>query len=129
MLLAVLVPLLAGGGWFLFPREEAAPPAPPVDGEVVSVEELTVNIVGEPGRYAQLGFAVVLASDADPEHVTSRAPLLRDAALDVLTGFTGAELQTEDGMERLRAELTARFQELFPGGEIRRAVLTDLIVQ
>jgi flagellar basal body-associated protein FliL len=46
-----------------------------------------------------------------------------------MTGFGSAELQTREGMERLRQALTDEMVALFPGGEVLRAVLTELIVQ
>lgn len=100
-----------------------------VEGEVIEIDTMTVNLVGEPGRYARVGFAVVLDATADNSIVGARVPLLRDMALTVLTDFTSAELQTAAGMERLRQALSDRSVGLFPDGEVIRAVLTELIVQ
>lgn len=116
---------LGGGG----DPAAASEPAPVVEGDVVEIDTMTVNLVGEPGRYARVGFAVVLAAGADGAVVGAKLPLLRDAALTVMTGFDAAELQTAAGMERLRAELSDRAVALFPDGEVVRAVLTELIVQ
>jgi flagellar basal body-associated protein FliL len=54
---------------------------------------------------------------------------MRDATLTVMTEFDSAELQTADGMERLRQELSSAVVAIFPDGEVIRAVLTELIVQ
>ena len=71
----------------------------------------------------------MLSADADNGVVGARVPLLRDAALTIMTDFSSAELQTAAGMERLRPSLSERAVELFPDGEVLRAVLTELIVQ
>ncbi len=58
-----------------------------------------------------------------------KVPLMRDATLTVMTDFDSEELQTAKGMERLRQELSDAIVEIFPDGEVIRAVLTELIVQ
>ena len=126
--------LLAGGGFF-FLKGGSASAAPAdttvpavVEGEVVEVGTMTVNLVGEDGRYARVGFALVLDATADSAEVGKRIPLLQDSILTIMTGFTSAELQTAAGMERLRTEVSDKAGELFDG-DVIRAVLTELIVQ
>ena len=132
----IVVPALAvGAGVFFFfggTGAEAASPTTtlaPVEGEVIEIDTVTVNLVGSEGRYARVGFAVVLDSMANSTVVGAKVPLMRDALLTTMTGFTADELQTADGMERLRQELSDAMVALFPDGEVLRAVLTDLIVQ
>lgn len=136
IILMVVPALLIGAGLFFFlggggGAEAAAPTTTlaPVEGEVIEVDTLTVNLVGEEGRYARVAFAVVLDSTANQSIVGGKVPLMRDAALTTMTGFNSEELQTEAGMERLRQELSDAMVALFPDGEVLRAVLTELIVQ
>lgn len=130
----VVVVIAAAAGFFLRSGDtaEAAVPTtvpPVVEGEVIEVDTMTVNLVGEEGRYARVGFAVVLDSTADTGVVGMKVPLMRDATLTVMTGFDAAELQTAEGMERLRQALSDAIVAIFPDGEVIRAVLTELIVQ
>ena len=133
----IVVPaLVVGAGVFFFffggTGAEAAGPTTtlaPVEGEVIEIDTVTVNLVGSEGRYARVGFAVVLDSMANSTVVGAKVPLMRDALLTTMTGFTADELQTADGMERLRQELSDAMVALFPDGEVLRAVLTELIVQ
>ncbi len=101
----------------------------PTEGPVVEVDTMTVNIGGDGTRYARLGFAVVLNAEATPETVAEKIPLLQDAAIRIMAGFTAEELVTTDGQDRLREALTEEAVALFPDGEVLRAVLTELIVQ
>jgi flagellar FliL protein len=136
-LVMIVVPIIVvigtGAGFFLRGSDtaEAAVPTtlPVVEGEVIEVDTMTVNLVGEEGRYARVGFAVVLDSTAESGAVGMKVPLMRDATLTVMTGFDSAELQTAAGMERLRHELSDAIVAIFPDGEVIRAVLTELIVQ
>jgi flagellar FliL protein len=136
-IIMIVVPVLAlaGGGYFFFlgggGEAEAAPSTTlaVVEGEVIQADTLTVNLVGEEGRYAKVGFAMVLVQGANQTLVAGKLPLVRDAALSIMTGFGSAELQTQEGMDRLRGEMTDAAVELFPDGEVIRIVLTELIVQ
>lgn len=136
-IILMVVPALAvGAGMFFFlgggGDAEAAPTSTtlaPIEGEVIEVDTLTVNLMNEEGRYARVGFAVVLAEGANQGAVGARIPLMRDAAISTMTNFDSAELQSAEGMERLRTELSAAMVALFPDGEVLRAVLTELIVQ
>jgi flagellar FliL protein len=129
----VVIVIAAAAGFFLRGGDtaEAAVPTtvPVVEGEVIEVDTMTVNLVGEEGRYARVGFAVVLDSTAESGAVGMKVPLMRDATLTVMTGFNSTELQTAEGMERLRHELSDAIVAIFPDGEVIRAVLTELIVQ
>ena len=135
MIVVPIVVVIAGAaGFFLRGGDtaEAAVPTttvPIVEGEVIEVDTMTVNLVGEEGRYARVGFAVVLDSTAESGAVGMKVPLMRDATLTVMTVFDSTELQTAEGMERLRQELSDAIVAIFPDGEVIRAVLTELIVQ
>ncbi len=134
IILMVAPALAVGAGMFFFlggSGEAAAPTTTlaPIEGDVIPIDTMTVNLVGEEGRYARLGFAVVLDSLADSGVVGSKVPLLQDAALGVMVHYDAATLQTVEGQEQLREELSDASVALFPDGEVLRAVLTELIVQ
>jgi flagellar FliL protein len=134
-IIMMVTPALAvGAGMFFFlggSGEAAAPTTTlaPIEGEVIAIDTMTVNLVGEEGRYARLGFAVVLDSLADSGAVGTKVPLLQDAALGIMVHYDAATLQTAEGQEQLRQELSEASVALFPDGEVLRAVLTELIVQ
>lgn len=135
-LLAVLPALVlaAGAAVILFggtPDVAASAPAVLSDeeGPVIEVDTLTVNLIGEEGRYARIGFAVVLSVEADRAVVGAKVPLMRDAALTVMTDYSADELQTAAGIDSLRTDLSRAMGDLFPDGAVIRAVLTELVVQ
>lgn len=139
LLIVVAVAVLAGvAGALVFtgvvgggtPEAVATEPAgPPPEGPVVDVATMTTNIGGEEFGYVKFGLAAVLAEGVTAELVGERFALLKDAALSEVASFTRADLESVEGLDRLRSVLTSRAQEIYPDGEILRIVLTELLVQ
>lgn len=141
-LLALLVLLVVGGGgaaaWFLLLAPDADPDAAvtevvedaaPVDGAIVEVTNFTASLAGPEAHFAKVGFAVVLREDAVADVVSPRFALLRDEALSVLARTDATALRSAEGQDRLRADLSAAAQQVWPDGEVLRVVLTELVVQ
>ena len=59
---------------------------------------MTITLADDPVRYARLKFAVVLPEGGDTTLVGDRVPVLKDAVLSVLSGYTAAELVGPDAL-------------------------------
>lgn len=145
LLVGVVALLTVAGGALFFlqlgpfaaaagePEPEPTPEV--VDGEIVDVGTLTVNVIGAKkgtSDYARVGLAVVLPSDAEATavaDVTAKLPLLRDASITTVAAFQADTLRTPEGHELLRQALSDVADELYGAGTVRRVVLTELIVQ
>lgn len=125
--------LFAAGGFaalkMLEPAEAAEPVAEPTveEGAVLEVAEMTASLGS--AHLARVGIAVVLSAEAVEEQVVGRFPLVKDAAIDEIASSDPARLATPEGVDDLRARLTARATTLYPDGDVLRVVLTELIVQ
>jgi flagellar FliL protein len=134
-IIIMVVVLLIGGvaaKFFIFKPEPAA--AVPevvelVEGEVIPVETFTINLGGADSHYGRIGFAVVLAEGANAEHAKVRLPILRDAALTILAGYTADELVSQEGMDHLREALSEQAKEILGEEEAIKVVLTEVLVQ
>jgi flagellar protein FliL len=135
LLLVIGAVVLAGLGaaaafFFLLSDDEAAAEPPPVvEGEVVEVAQMTLNLAGPQTHYARVSFAAVLEEKADAEKVKLRFPLVKDAVITEVGTFTAEVLRTPEGVEQLRERLTERVVGLYPEGEVVRVVFTELVVQ
>ena len=130
------VVVLLGAGYFLFlgggggdAEAGVTTTTVPVEGAVIESDQMTVTLADDPVRYARITFAVVLPEGGDSALVGERMPLLKDAALDVVSGLTAAELIGRDGLDELRAQLTAKAFEVYEEGQVLRVVLTEVLVQ
>lgn len=138
ILLIVVALVVLGGGYMgakmtvLKPAEAAEEEAPPepVEGEIVEVAQMTVNLAGgQAMHYARVTFATVLVEGADAAAVEAKFPILKDTALSEIGRFSADQLRTPEGVDALRAKLTERARAVYPDGEVMRVVLTELIVQ
>lgn len=131
----VLVLALAGAGAFVFLRggdaADAATgePAAVVEGEVVPVAQMTVNLANLENRYARISFAVVLSQGVLEDQVSPRFPLLQEAVLRGVTEFSPEDLRGPEGFDALATALTEQAKTVYPDGEVLRVVLTELLVQ
>lgn len=130
------VVVLLGAGYFLFlggggGDEEAGVTTTtvPVEGAVIEVDQMTITLADDPVRYARLKFAVVLPEGGDSAAVGDRVPVLKDAVLDVMSGYTAAQLVGPDALGNLREELTASALTVYTEGEVLRVVITEVLVQ
>lgn len=101
----------------------------PVEGAVIESDQMTVTLADDPVRYARITFAVVLPEGGDSALVGDKMPLLKDAALDVVSDMTAADLIGRDGLDLLRKDLTGKALEIYVDGEVLRVVLTEVLVQ
>ena len=99
------------------------------EGAVIEADEMTVNLADPTPRYARLTFAVVLPTGGDSTVVGERFPLLKDRVIDVMAQFTAGQLSAPGGLDQVRTELTAESQEVWPGGEVLRVIVTEFLVQ
>ena len=126
-----------GVGYFMFmggggePVDENAAPTTTVivEGAVIEAEQMTVNLADEDPRYARLKFAVVLPEGGDAAAVGERFPMLKDAVLDVVNGYTVADMREPDILDTLREEFTGKALEVWPDGDVLRVLITELLIQ
>jgi flagellar FliL protein len=100
-----------------------------VEGPVIEAEQMTINLADADPRYARLKFAVVLPMGGDAAAVGERFPILKDAVLDVVVGYTADDMRSPDILDTLRDEFTAKALDVWPDGDVLRVLITELLVQ
>jgi flagellar protein FliL len=107
LMIAPLVLILAAAGWYFFLRGDGGPKVlpPPEAGEVLTVDPITINLAG--GHFLKVGMGLQVVKG--PHEAPSSAKAL-DLAISQFSGKTIAELSTDEGREKNKAELTARIK-------------------
>ena len=128
----VVLGALGGAGWWWFDVADAAEDGPPEEGEVVTVEPMTVGLA-ERDEHARLGYGLVLAEGETSEALDERMPMMKDATLERVAEVGGEELGTPEGMNDLKERLAQDAREIFNDPEedpvVLRVVLTELVVR
>ncbi|GAA3930627.1 flagellar basal body-associated FliL family protein [Actinoplanes auranticolor] len=112
MIIVLAVVLLGGGGagaWFFFLKGDAAEAAP-VKGAVITIENtMTINLAD--AHYLKLGFALQMTEEAGAVEVDVAEAI--DLAIDQYTGMEIAELETEKGRLKAKAELLEKIEKAY----------------
>jgi flagellar FliL protein len=115
MIIILAVVLLGGGGggaYFMFFKGDAAEAAEaaPVKGPVLAIEDsMTINLAD--AHYLKLGFALQMTEEAGEVEVDLSEAI--DLAIDQYTGKDIAELETEKGRLKAKAELLEKIEKAY----------------
>ena len=100
------------------------------DIQVLELERLTVNLADKGDRHlARVGVAFVVDADVDLEAVRGRVPLFRNAVLPLLMKRTAEQMKSAEAFEELRISLTTASEKIYPKSDVRKVLITELIVQ
>ncbi len=108
VLIGPLVLIVAAAGWFFFLRggeEGTKELPPPVAGEMLEVEPITINLAG--GHFLKLGMGLQAVEGG---HGTPSSAKALDLAISQFSGKSITELSTAAGREKNKAELLARIK-------------------
>jgi flagellar protein FliL len=99
-------------------------------GPVLKLEDFVIQLKAvDTDRYVRLSFDLELASEADREAVQARLSRVRDIVISYFADRTIDELRGSQAMERTKATLARRIDEMVPGRRIKNIFITDFIVQ
>lgn len=144
LIIAIAAVVLIGGGVGAFlalgsgedeakaeqAEKDAAAIASTNVGPMVNVESFIVNIIDESGsRYLKAAMTLEVTSEPAVEEVNQRMPQIKDAILLLVGNKSFSELQDLQGKMQLRAELSAKLNDLLKSGQIKRIYFTDFVVQ
>jgi flagellar FliL protein len=109
------------------PKEKGAftPPGPILKLENFVIQLKTVDT----DRYVRLAFDLEVGNEKDKEAVTAHLSHIRDLVISYFADRTLDELRGSEAMERTKATLIKRLDEIVPGHRIKNIFVTDFIVQ
>ena len=121
LLVIVVAVLLLGGAayWFVL---RPKPEGPPMPGEVVKLEPIQVNLAA--AHYLRLGLSLQLTTKA---HEVDGSKAL-DAAIEIFSGKTVAEVNATKGRTELKKELVKRLGEVYEH-EVMGVYFTEFVTQ
>ncbi len=124
-LVIIVVALLAVGGaaYFFLLKPDSGKKEKPVAGEVVALEPRQLNLEG--GHYLKLGLALQ-GTDSVAHGIDGSKAL--DAAIELFSGRSVAELSNEEELHHLKKELKKELDHLYHG-DVMDVYFTDFVTQ
>ncbi|GIF06061.1 flagellar basal body-associated FliL family protein [Actinoplanes siamensis] len=112
IVIALALVVLGGGGagaFFMLKGDKAEAKTP--EKGIVTAAENTITVNLADGHYLKLGFALLQTKDTGSEAVDLSEAY--ELAIDEYTGRTVAELSTDEGRAKIKAELVAKLVKAY----------------
>ncbi len=130
--------VLALGGVYNFvlkPAPEEAPDAmamveiEPVEGEILELPEMVINLSDDEVSYLRVGVALVLEEGIIAADFEAESAIAKDVILDDLSSRTASELKDSDAKQLVKEELSMRVREEYGDEKVVRVLFTALVMQ
>lgn len=128
--------LLALGGVYNFVLKPAPVEDPmalvdiePIEGEIFELPEMVINIDDDSVQYVRVAMAIVLEEGTLAADFELEAAIAKDAILEDLSGRTVEQLQSTQGKQQIKEELSASLREAYGDEHVIRVLFTALVMQ
>lgn len=100
-------------------------------GHMIKLDNFVIQLRAvDAERYVRVAFDLEVGAQAtDEQPVKDRLPILRDAVIAYFSDRALEELRGSEGMERTKAALLKKMDEIIPGRRVRNIYITDFIIQ
>jgi flagellar FliL protein len=99
-------------------------------GPILKLENFVIQLkTVDQDRYVRLAFDVEVATEEDKNAITAHLSHIRDLVIAYFADRTLDELRGSEAMERTKATLIKKIDEIVPGQRIKNLFITDFIVQ
>jgi flagellar FliL protein len=99
-------------------------------GPILKLENFVIQLkTVDQDRYVRLAFDVEVGTEEDKNALTAHLSHIRDLVIAFFADRTLDELRGSEAMERTKATLIKKIDEIVPGQRIKNLFITDFIVQ
>jgi len=127
IIFVVLLLGLGGAGYFLVLKPSGGEHKAPEPGAVAPLDHVQINLAE--GHYLRLGLSLQLTTEVGGEEGGSfDGSKALDAAIEVFSGRTVADLAKEGQREKLKKELVKRLEERYEG-EVMDVYFTEFVTE
>lgn len=101
-----------------------------VPGPILKLENFVIQLkTVDQDRYVRLAFDVEVSTEDDKNAIVAHMSHIRDLVIAYFADRTLDELRGSEAMERTKATLIKKIDEIVPGKRIKNLFITDFIVQ
>ena len=111
------------------PTPAKAADAPPKEGAVVALPDLTINLADNDPKYLRVGVALILEAGTSAEAMKDELPKASDIAVTLLSKQTYSDLHNVDKRDEVKAELSKEVRKEFDNKKVVRVIFTSFVMQ
>lgn len=100
-----------------------------VEGEIVQLDEMVLNLQGEGAGYLRIGVAVVLEEGVLAADFELKKPIAQDIVVEYLSAQSGDDLADPEFRKEVKEELGILMREAYDDSMVVRVLFTNLVMQ
>ena len=100
-----------------------------VEGEILELPEMVINIQDDEVQYMRVGIALVLEEGTMAADFEAESAIAKDVILDDLSARTAAELRSSAGKTAVKEEISAKIRAAYDDEKVVRILFTALVMQ
>lgn len=135
-----IVAAVAGYKFFLAPKpvtpaaaaggvNAAAVSTTVVEGSIVEVPDMVLNLAGPEQHYLRVSASLVLEKGIDPKVFVEQVPIAADVLVSVLSEKTPDDLAQPGAKAALKTELSEKVREAYEGKKVIRVLFRQFVTQ
>ena len=130
-IIAAVVVALLGYKFMLAPKPTPAKAAdaPPKEGAVAPLPDLTLNLMDAEAHYLRVGIALILEAGTTAESMKDELAKASDVAVTDLSQKTYAELHDPVKREEAKKQLSDDVRKAFDNKKVVRVIFTSFVMQ
>lgn len=101
----------------------------PVEGAIVELEEMILNLDDPDVNYLRVGVAIVLTETEDPKLFEADSAIAKDVIVDYLGSLSAADFAAGEARNATKEELGKRMIEAYGEDRVMRVLFTSLVMQ
>jgi len=110
------------------PEEMAMVEVEPVEGEIIELPEMVINLEDDEIRYARIAVALVLEEGTLAADFEAESAIAKDIILDTVSSLSAADLRGEN-RQMVKDGLSVKVREAYGDEKVVRVLITSLVMQ
>ncbi len=133
LIIGVVALALAGGAYKTVlapaPAVVADETAEPIEGEILELEEMVINLADDDPRYLRVGLGLVLEEGIDPTAFEAESAHAKDVAIDYLSSQLYTELKDPVNKRDAKDQLSTMIRTAYEDEKVVRVLFTTFVMQ
>lgn len=109
------------------PEEMAMVDPEPVEGEIVELPEMVVNLEDDEVTYVRIGVALILEEGTLAADFEAESAIAKDIVLDTVSSLSAADLR--GSRQDVKDDLSVKVREAYGDEKVVRVLITSLVMQ